>query len=98
VRFYLADQANAQLVIMNTTTNGITLLPLGATPSGVAISEDASELWVGKLDGTVARLHPTAFTALGSVTVGGEVRNIALSPDGTLALLGIGSGTVLIRR
>jgi hypothetical protein len=98
VRFYLADQANAQLVIMNTTTNGITLLPLGATPSGVAISEDASELWVGKLDGTVARLHPTAFTALGPVTVGGEVRNIALSPDGTLALLGIGSGTVLIRR
>ncbi len=98
-------------VIQANTRTACTPIPVGARPSGIAISPDGSRAYVANGgDGTISvidlnrisdwcsNLIPASDLFIGSpIPVGGEPRGVAISPDGSLVFItDIASNTVSV--
>ncbi|MES2113186.1 MAG: beta-propeller fold lactonase family protein [Bacteroidota bacterium] len=81
---YIATPDFDNLTVINTTTNEITTkIKVGIGPGGVALSPDASRVYVANnKDGTVSAINTATNTVIATIKVGTSPHAICVSPDG----------------
>lgn len=72
--------------VVDLVTGRVSVVPTGIQPSGVAVVPGQTNAWVtGNQDGTLTEIDLATAKVVRSFTVGGHLRAIAISPDGTTA-------------
>lgn len=84
--------------VIDTATNTVTAtVTVGSRPQGVAISPDATRVYVGSTDTNfVTVIDATTNTVLTTINVGGGTNTLAVTPDGTRVYAAGGSSSVKV--
>ncbi|MGZ3831922.1 MAG: beta-propeller fold lactonase family protein [Mucilaginibacter sp.] len=82
---YVADAYNGNVLVINTVTNAVVAtIPVGLSPFGVAVTPDATKVFVTNFEGnTVSVINTATNSVSATITVPAQPRGIAMSPDGS---------------
>ncbi|WP_300427145.1 beta-propeller fold lactonase family protein [Methanobacterium sp.] len=96
---YVANQGSDTVSVINTTTPPETnTIPVGSSPSGVAVSPDGATVYVTNYFSNYVSVIDTATNNVtNNITVGNNPYGVAFNPDGTIAYVtNQGSGSVSV--
>ncbi len=99
---YVANQASSSVSVIQVESLEVTdtiAIPGGGSPYGVAVTPDGGSVYVATADdrGRIFVIDTETRTVVETIRAGRQLRNVAVSPDGTLAYVtSNGDGRVFI--
>ncbi|MGH7589990.1 MAG: hypothetical protein ACREL2_01010 [Gemmatimonadales bacterium] len=93
---WVADQDADSVYVVSTATRQVLASIWVGQPFGLAMRPGTDQVWITTLDGYVLVLDRAARAAVGVLPVGGVLRRIAFTVDGSRAVVADGAGRVLI--
>ena len=84
---FVLEYNNSTIAVIATSTNTVLTTFSGGTSAGtgLAITQDGTQLWVANLSGTVSIIDVAAHAIENTLTVGAYAWALAITPDGTYA-------------
>jgi YVTN family beta-propeller protein len=84
---FVLEYNNSTIAVISTSTNTVLTTFSGGTGlgTGLAITQDGTQLYVANLSGTVSIIDVATYAIENTLTVGSQTFAIGISPDGTFA-------------